>query len=144
MPDESAYIDTSVLGAYYCPEPLSEVGEKVLRQTKVPVISVLSEVEFASLISRKQRLREITTRQATQINSLFAMHVAEGFYRRVALSNEHFTLARRLVSVTTSALRTLDALHLAIAISESLKLITADHVLAKAAKHHQNSVLLLK
>ena len=50
MADESAYVDTSILGAYYCPEPLSVPAEKALRQFKTPVISVLSEVEFLSLI----------------------------------------------------------------------------------------------
>jgi len=42
MADESAYVDTSILGAYYCPEPLSAAAEKALRQLKTPVISVLS------------------------------------------------------------------------------------------------------
>ena len=134
MPDEGAYIDTSVLGAYYCPEPLSTRAETALRRIKSPVISVLSEVEFASLISRKQRLKELSPRQATQIGDLFATHVAEGFFRRIGLTSEHFAVARQLVSVTGSALRTLDALHLATAITESLTLLTADRALAKAAK----------
>ena len=47
MPDESVYIDTSVLGAYYCPEPSSATAENALRQIAVPVISTLTEVEFA-------------------------------------------------------------------------------------------------
>ena len=141
---DNAYIDTSVLGAYYCPEPLSEVAERALRRVKAPVISVLSEVEFASLISRKQRLRELTPRQAAQINSLFAVHVAEGFYRRIDVTSDHFALARRLVGLTTSALSTLDALHLAIAMNASLDLITADSGLARAAKYHKNFVQLLK
>ncbi|TLY64491.1 MAG: type II toxin-antitoxin system VapC family toxin [Gammaproteobacteria bacterium] len=59
MADESAYVDTSILGAYYCPEPLSAAAERALRQFKTPVISVLSEVEFCSLISKKHRLEEL-------------------------------------------------------------------------------------
>jgi hypothetical protein len=55
MLDEGTYIDTSVLGAYYCPEPLSMNAETASRRIKIPVISVLSEVEFTSLISRKRR-----------------------------------------------------------------------------------------
>jgi hypothetical protein len=38
MPGESAYIDTSVLRAYYCPELLSTAAEDALRQIKAPVI----------------------------------------------------------------------------------------------------------
>jgi len=46
MVGETAYIDTSILGAYYCPESLSSAAETVLRGIGTPVISVLSEVEF--------------------------------------------------------------------------------------------------
>lgn len=44
----SAYIDTSVLGAYYCPEPESGEAEAALRRIESPVVGVLSEVEFSS------------------------------------------------------------------------------------------------
>jgi len=64
MADETGYVDTSILGAYYCPEPLSAAAEDALRQFKTPVISVLSEVEFCSLISKKCRLKELKERQA--------------------------------------------------------------------------------
>ena len=29
MADESAYIDTSILGAYYCPEPLGAAAGRI-------------------------------------------------------------------------------------------------------------------
>src|SRR6202043_3502154 len=67
MPNESAYIDTSVLGAYYCPELLSAAAEDALRRIEAPVISTLSEVEFCSLISKKRRLKEFNPRQAKEI-----------------------------------------------------------------------------
>src|SRR6266516_2554056 len=110
MADESAYVDTSILGAYYCPEPLSAAAEKALRQFKTPVISVLSEVEFCTL---------------------FSNHVAEGFYRRISLNTEHFIKARLLVASMDSSLRTLDALHLAAALAEGLTLVTADREFAR-------------
>jgi len=144
MPADSAYIDTSVLGAYYCPEALSTTAEEALREITAPVISLLSEVEFASLLSRKRRLKEINERQAKDILDLFETHVAEGFYRRMSLTTEHFLKARQLVASAQSALRTLDSLHLAAAISESLPLMTADRELAKEAKRHKNSVILIK
>jgi len=37
----SAYVDTSVLGAYYCPEKLSSAAEAALRLIDEPVISIL-------------------------------------------------------------------------------------------------------
>ena len=72
MLNERAYIDTSVLGAYYCPESLSAAAEDALRRIEAPVISILSEVEFCSLISKKRRLKELNQRQATEILDLFA------------------------------------------------------------------------
>ena len=141
---DSAYIDTSVLGAYYCPEPLSVTAEATLQHIDGPVISVLSEVEFCSLIGRKRRLRELTERQARAAIDLFASHVAAGLFRRISLDREHFLKARQLLGVMTGSLRTLDALHLAVAVVASLALVTADHGLAKAAKYHKCHVLLLK
>ncbi len=67
MPDETAYVDTGVLGAYCCPESSSAVAEAALRQIKTPVISFLREVEFCSLLSRKRRLNELTERKMRAI-----------------------------------------------------------------------------
>jgi predicted nucleic acid-binding protein len=144
MLGETAYIDTSVLGAYYCSESLSAAAEAALRRIKTPVISLLSEVEFCSLLSRKRRLKELTERQMGAVLDLFGTHVAEGFYRRVALTTEHFLSARKLVASTQSSLRTLDGLHLATALAEDLPLMTADQDLAKAAKRHKSKVLLVE
>jgi predicted nucleic acid-binding protein len=144
MPSEGVYVDTSVLGAYYCPEPLSETAESALRKVRGPVVSSLSDVEFCSLISRKRRLKELTERQAGEILNLFDAHVAEGFYRRIALSAEHFFKARQLILVADSGLRTLDALHLAAAVTESLTMLTADREFAKAARRFKAEAILIK
>ena len=144
MPVNSAYIDTSVLGAYYCPEALSTAAENALRRIKAPVISSLSEVEFASLVSKKRRLKEINDAQAQEVLELFSTHVAEGSYRRIAVTTEHFIKARQLISVPKLVLHTLDALHLSIAITENLSLMTADRDFAKAAKRHKSPVVFVK
>jgi predicted nucleic acid-binding protein len=137
MPNESAYIDTSVLGAYYCPELLSPAAEDALRRIEAPVISILSEVEFCSLISKRQRLKEIDQRQAKEILDLFATHVAEGFYRRMALTAEHYLKARQLIAAMDIKLHTLDALHLSAAAAETLTLLTADRSLAAGGEATQ-------
>ena len=139
----NAYVDTSVLGAYYCPEELSSAAEEALRRTETPVISMLSELEFCSLIAKKRRLKELTAIQARKILDLFTSHVAEGFYRRVSLAAEHYLKARQLINVTQIRLHTLDGLHLAAAILEALPLLTADRVLAAAAKRHKCRVILV-
>jgi predicted nucleic acid-binding protein len=143
MPSEGVYVDTSVLGAYYCPEPLSKKAERALRKIPGPVISSLSDVEFCSLISRKRQLKELSERQSNEILALFDSHVAQGFYRRVSLSTEHFLKARQLVLVANSGLRTLDALHLAAAVTGSLTMLTADRALAKAGKRFKAGAILV-
>lgn len=140
----SAYLDTSVLGAYYCPEPLSSAIDEVLRKFEAPIISMLSEVEFCSLIAKKQRNRELNERQAHEVLELFANHVAEGFYRRVAMTHEHFSRARQLLTSRGVILYTLDALHLAVALAESVPLVTADKQLASAARRHKCKTVLLQ
>jgi uncharacterized protein len=139
----NAYVDTSVLGAYYCPEPLSSAAEEALRRIEIPVISILSELEFHSLIAKKRRLKELNARQARRILDLFGGHVADGFYRRMSLSGEHYLKARQMIGATRIPLHTLDALHLAAALAESLPLLTADKGLAAAAKRHKCKVILV-
>ena len=139
----SAYIDTSVLGAYYCPEPGSKSAEHVLLSVEGPIISILSEVEFCSLVSKKMRRRELTERQGKAILELFGSHVAEGFYGRVALVTEHYIKARQLFA-SSIPLHTLDALHLAIAIAEGVPIVTSDRALTAAAKRHKVPIVLVK
>lgn len=144
MPAASAYVDTSVLGAYYCPEALSAAAERALRAVETPVISTLTEVEFTSLVARKRRLGELTSRQAMDVLELFQAHVDEGHYRRRSLTAEHFLRARDLIGSLTTALRTLDALHLAVTLYEDLPLLTADRDLARAARRHRARTLPLR
>jgi len=143
MPVDGAYVDTSVVGAYYCPEPLSATAETALRRIRVPIISTLTEVEFTSLIARKRRLKELNERQAAEILSLFSNHVAEGFYRRIPLGTPHFIRARDLIATMQTSLRTLDALHLSAAIAETVPIMTADRGLAHAAKRHKAGAILV-
>jgi predicted nucleic acid-binding protein len=143
MPGKGAYIDTSVLGAYYCPEALSGAAEAALQDIEIPVVSILTEVEFCSLVARKHRLNELSEGQAKQVLDLFGTHVAEGFYRRLSIPTEHFLKARHLIASGIGSLRTLDALHLAAASAESLLLMTADREFARVARRHKNAVILV-
>jgi len=143
MPEARAYVDTSVLGAYYCPEALSAAAEKALVALREPVISTLTEVELTSLVMRKRRMRELSAHQANEVLQLFHVHMEDGFFRRIALGTEHFIRARDLIARMTGSLRTLDALHLAAAIDEKLPLLTADRDLYRAARHRKADAILL-
>ena len=144
MPADAAYVDTSVLGAYYCPEPLSGAAETALLELQDPCISPLTEVEFASLVARKRRLKELGGREANEVLQLFGQHVTDGYYRRLPLGTEHFVRARELIASLTSALSTLDALHLSVALSAGIPLLTADRDFARAARRHEAAAMLIK
>ena len=60
------YVDTSVLAAYYCPEPQSEKVEDVLMQNHPWTISVLTEVELLSAIAKKVRRKNSENRQRSE------------------------------------------------------------------------------
>jgi predicted nucleic acid-binding protein len=128
------YIDTCVLGAYYCPEPLSEKSQTFLETVELPAISSLSEVEFFSLIAKKKRIGELTENKARKILMRFQSHLASGYYRQIAPTLDDYHQARELIGQLKTSLHTLDALHLAIASRQKLSLVTSDIVFQKAAK----------
>ena len=128
-----AYLDTSILVAYYCPEPLSEAAEKVLRKVNQPSISALAEVEFVSALSRKMREKTLDREAAHRILSEFESHLSQSLFKRIPLERDHYTLAYSWLSQFAIPLRTLDALHLAVASKNSLEIITADRRLAQSA-----------
>lgn len=126
------YVDTSVLAAYYCPEPLSERAQKALNAADGRAISWLCEVELASALSRKARAREMRRADVQRVLTLFQAHLEQGIFVRLALNASHFVQAREWLASLALPLRALDTLHLAVAAREDCPLLTADVALAKA------------
>ncbi len=127
------YIDTSVLAAYYCPEPLSDVAEDYLLSERRPAISQLTEVELASAVSRKVRDKTLSEKDGFRILDTFQSHIDASMYTYLILDSRHYRLARSWISRLSTPLRTLDALHLAASTTSDLELITADKKLAESA-----------
>ncbi len=130
----SLYVDTSVLVAFYVPEPLSGEAEDALRDRGPPVVSDLTDVELFSVLARKVRGNELSTVDAARVRALYTSHVEAGMYRRMEFKREYFRLARDWLATLDVALRSLDCLHLAVASLEELELVTADRGLARAAE----------
>ena len=128
------YIDTSVLVSYYCPEPLSEKVENFLTAHLHPSISGLTEVELCSAVSRKVREGGMNRKDAGRIMARFITHVDKNFYDYLIVQQHHYRLARDWIGLFNTELKTLDALHLAIASAEGLSIVTADEGLSKSAK----------
>ena len=137
------YLDTSILVAYYCPESLSEQVEQLLRTQVRPALSELVEVELFSAVARKVREGGLTSVDAKRLMTQFLTHVQDGLYTRLSVEPIHFHRARDWISILETPLRTLDALHLAIADSKNLRLVTADKTLAYAANTFEVDVQLL-
>ena len=138
------YIDTSLLVPYYCPEALSRVAERMLRGDPRPAVSDLVEIEFVSALSRKVRAREMSVADAARTGERFLDHLQAGFYARIALQRRHYEAARGWLTRFTLPLRALDALHLALADIEGLRLATADQDLSRSARRLGVSVTLVR
>lgn len=128
------YFDTSLLVPYYCPEPLSQVAERTLRGDSRPTISDLVEVEFFSALAKKIREKQMAATDAAKTGEQFQAHLHAGMYTRIAIQRRHYETARNLVARFTLPLRALDALHLAVADVEDLRLATADEDLSRSAR----------
>jgi hypothetical protein len=130
----TTYVDTSVLAAYYCPEPLSILAERTLRRLSAPTISELTLVELASAISRKIREQALSREEGARILTQLDAHVEEGYYRIMPVRPRDYRVARAWLSQLQGTLRTLDALHLAVAESAEASTLTADKRLAEEAR----------
>ena len=128
------YLDTSVVAPFYWAEALSNQVEELLSHQTEPTVSQLVEVELVSALSRRVRMAEISQTQASAIAARFQADLDNGFYIRLPLEPLHYTTAHNWISQFNTSLRTLDALHLAVAASNGISLITADAALAESAE----------
>jgi predicted nucleic acid-binding protein len=128
------YLDTSILGSYYCPESLSKAVNRAIASLDDRLISPLVELELHSLISLKVRTSEMDRLAAGKVLSQFRLHLAEGLYDVVEIGPREYEIAQTWISAFNSSLRTVDALHLACAYLHQQPLWTTDKPLARAAK----------
>jgi len=129
-----AYVDTSVLVAYYCPEALSPKVQKLLGGMDELTISPLVDLELRSAVGIKVRTKQLNATDARRVLAMFQAHLKSSYFRIVAIEGKEYDLARSWLADFGAGLRTLDALHLAAAFSNGQTLVTADRTLARAAK----------
>ena len=138
------YVDTSLLVPYYSPEALSLAAQRTMRADPRPTVSDLVEVELFSALARKVRMREMSPPDAARIGQQFLDHLQAGLYTRLAVQRRHYETAREWLARFTLPLRAADALHLALADSEGLRLATADQDLSRSARNLGLPVLLVR
>jgi predicted nucleic acid-binding protein len=128
------YLDTSALAKWYLNEPLSEQFEAFIREQSSAAISRLTVVEFRCLLARRRRAGDITKSVESRVYASFEQDVGAGFLQVYPVADEHLIAALSLITrLSRYPLRTLDALHLAIAQGiHCRRLATADKTMADA------------
>ena len=130
------YVDTSALAKWYISEPGSEAFEAFIAGFPRIVISRLTLVEVRCLLARRRRAGEIAEPTAERAFQLFQSDIAQGYLEVCPLADHHALRAVALLGqLHDHPLRTLDALHLAVAQTiRSQTVATADRVMARAAE----------
>ena len=134
------YFDSSVLVAYYTEEERTADATSIVDSAELPVISDLCIAELNVVIRRKQREGFLSEEAAAAVFQLFDEHVRDIFVR-VALDDGHLEAIRQLALQTETTLRTLDALHLAVAIDVGGAMATFDARLEQASRSLEVEVL---
>ncbi|MFZ0886981.1 MAG: type II toxin-antitoxin system VapC family toxin [Candidatus Binataceae bacterium] len=131
----STYIDTSALAKRYLREAGSDEFDRFLGRMVSVSISRLTMVELRCLLGRRRRNRDIDAGAERRAVAAFEDDVAQGFLEVHPLEDRHAIGASALLArLNAVPLRTLDALHLAIATAIGADATaTADDTFAAAA-----------
>ena len=130
------YLDTGVVAKWYLPEANSEQVAEYIIGLDAAIISTLTKTEMRCLLARRKRMQELSSDLETQIYATFLEDINQRHLTCLPVEDKHLDSASHLISMLpTYSLRTLDALHLAIAQHHGLQRIsTADALFAKAAE----------
>ena len=133
----SVYLDTSILVSIYYPEPITPKVRKILTDKKGLSTSSFSLVEFSSAINRKILMNELSKQNGLKIINRFQSDIEKGYYKVYSFSPDDLTGANNFIidNLGRVSLRTVDALHIAIALRKKCDLfVTADRTQAKSSK----------
>ncbi|NJR52095.1 MAG: type II toxin-antitoxin system VapC family toxin [Leptolyngbyaceae cyanobacterium CSU_1_3] len=130
------YLDTSFLAPFYIQEATSNSVETVLLSLPVSQIAISdwTVVEFASLLSRRVRMNELTSDSMTAVMQSFQNDATQS-YTVFTLTTADFVGATEFIQQWETGLRAGDALHLAIARNHNVEnLLSLDRGLIDAAQ----------
>ncbi len=132
------YCDTSVLVPQFLDSPVSPIARRALAECTngvlIPIaLSELTRLEFISAIAKNIRIGQIGSVEAEASLFDFDHHCRHSFTFLPIVSPD-YELAQMWLRRFSTSLRTLDALHLAVAHANTCSLVTADRQLAAAAE----------
>ena len=118
------YLYTSFVAPLVIAEDTSNAVEAFVLKLKPGelVTSLWTQVEFASLVSRKVRMGELSAAEAEAVCREFERMLSESFELLVP-SAADFSTAARYLEIPKTGLRAGDALHLAVAANHGAKKI---------------------
>jgi len=130
------YLDTSALAKWYLNESRSEDVEKFIQENAPVDISDLTGVEMRCLLARRRREGNIDPTTEMKVFSVFEEDVRQQFLICHPMPSGTAAAAVHLFSTLPEIrLRTLDALHLAVAREIQAEiLVSADRVMLAAAQ----------
>ena len=129
------YVDTSALVKWYLQEPHSDEFCAFIQAQPGARISSLTVTEMHCTLARLTRAHEISAGYAAEAMASFSAQIAAGYIVPLPVHDDYFLHATELIDTLKLPLRTLDALHLAIAHATGCEhFATADKTQAKAAR----------
>lgn len=130
----SFYLDTSLLVSALTREAATGKAQAWLGSQPLDSLYISDWVmtEFSSALSIKLRTGQISASHRAEAMALFNRHASRSF-TTVPIGPEHFRLAARFADRHDLSLRAGDALHLAVASENGLRLISLDQKLVGAA-----------
>lgn len=133
--EAAIYIDSSAFAKLYVPESESERLDTFLRGRRALMISELTITEVLSAVARRKRERELRPELAIRIRDAVLEDADSGAFDRLQLSPAvHRESERLLLAIDSLPLRTLDALHIALALSgAATHVLTFDRRMQEAA-----------
>ena len=135
--DAGVYLDSSALAKLYVPEAESDTLDAFFQGRRDLMISELAITEVLSAVARRRREGMITAHQALEIRDALLADADSGSFHRLDMSPVvHRAAERLLFHIESVAMRTLDALHVAVALQGSAThIVTYDARMRAAALH---------
>jgi hypothetical protein len=130
------YLDTSFVAPLFIAEDTSDAVEAAVLKLKPGELttSLCTQVELASLVSRKVRMGELSPSAADAVRREFERVLGESF-EMVLPTGADFVTASKYLETPKTGLRAADALHLAIAANHGArKILTLDQGFLEAGR----------